>query len=137
MTNVFYQNDFISKDDCKLLENVLFIPRTSEHIWIYQKLSKTCIKVNEELFNFQISGFGGDLHYSEIYKQHTLNIDNDANSVNKLNVIICTGPCTLYMNHESYTLEGQKGTLFIFPAFLWFRIEGSYLLSVLSGDHFH
>jgi hypothetical protein len=137
MKNVFYEHEFINEDDCKIFENVLFVPRISEYIWIYQKLTLACKRINEEFFNFQISGFGGDLHRSEVYTQYTLNIDNDANSVNKLNVIVCTGECVLHMNHDEYTLVGRTGTLFIFPAFLWFRIEGSCLLCVLSGDHFH
>lgn len=135
--DVFYEHEFINEDDCKLFENVSYVPRTSENIWIYQKLAVACNKVNTDFFNFQISGFGSDLKYSNSYTKYTLNMSNGINSVNKLNVILCTGACTLHVNNDEYILDGRPGTLFIFPSFLWFRVEGIYLMCVISGDHFH
>jgi hypothetical protein len=136
--DVFYEHNFLSEDDCKLFENVALVPRTSEHIWIYQKLTEICKNVNEHIFNFQISGFNEDLHFPDKTHAYRMTLDNKERSVIKLNIVLCTGPCILRINHGKYHVEGRTGTLFIFPSFLWFLIEGdSYLVSSLSGNHFH
>jgi hypothetical protein len=133
--DVFVDHDFISSDDLILLDEATSVPRTAEFIWIYQKLSEYCKKVNENYYQFQISGFGKDLCTSED-SEWTLSIDKGQLSTNKLNVILWRGEGSLYMNHNEYTVDGRRGTIMIFPSYLWWKGSGDFLICNLSGNHF-
>lgn len=134
--DLYFDEEFLNEDDAKIFKNVIQVPRTSEWIWIYQKLTEKCNEVNREMYNFQISGFNCDLHSSEDYASWNLTLNKGQRSTNKINVILCTGKVTVYMNHGEYEFEGKIGTILIFPSFLWWKASGEYLMCTLSGNHF-
>ena len=134
--DVFVGADCISSDDLTLLDGSAGIPRTAEFIWIYQKLTEYCKKVNEEHYQFQISGFGCDLHVAPNESKWTLSIDRGQSSTNKLNIILWRGEGTLHMNHAEYTVDGARGIIMIFPSYLWWQATGDFLMCTLSGNHF-
>ena len=137
MLDVYVDTDFVSQDDLDVFgKNVADIPRTSEYIWIYQKLTEYCKKVNDENYKFQISGFGCNLYKPECGEYWFLSIGRGEKSTNKLNVVICTGAATLHMNHGDYQLDLQSGSIAIFPAYLWWKVSGDILACTLSGNHF-
>jgi len=134
--DVFVEHDFLSSDDLSLYDDCIEIPRTSDHIWIYEKLTKKCKVVNENIYHFQISGFGIDISKKTGVEQWTLSLGSGFESTFKMNVIVCTSDAELFINHGSYKVQGKRGTLFIFPSYLWWKITGNFIYTVLSGDPF-
>ena len=132
--DVCVDEEFISSDDLNILDGAASIPRTAEFIWIYQKLTEYSKSINDKFYNFQISGFGTDLFVPET--EWTLSIDKGQKSTNKLNVILWRGEGTLYMNHDEYNVDGHRGTIMIFPSYLWWKATGDFLMCNLSGNHF-
>ena len=133
--DVYVDNEFINEDDIKLLKNSVYVPRTAEHIWIYQKITEIVKTVNSSYFNFQLSGFNSELERF-IAEDWVLTLVKGQASTNKLNVVLFTGAGTLHMNHGEYTVECKEGGLAIFPSFLWFKVSGDNLYCTVSGDHF-
>jgi hypothetical protein len=129
------EQEFISSEDMALLDEVLYVPRTAEFIWIYQKLTEFCKDVNSKYYQFQLSGFGSDLHVPQ-EEDWILSIDRGEKSTNKLNLILWRGSGVLEMNHGEYKVEGKRGAIMIFPAYLWWKTSGDFLTCTLSGNHF-
>ena len=133
--DVIVEPDFISPEDLALLDGAIGVPRTAEFIWIYQKLTEFCTRVNDRIYQFQSSGFAGDLERPTV-DDWVLSIEKGIKSTNKLNVVLCMGSAVLFMNHGEYKVDLAPGTVAVFPAYLWWKVSGTVLVCCLSGNHF-
>jgi hypothetical protein len=136
--DTYVEENIMSEDDLKILEDATEIPRTAEFIWIYQKLTERIREGNERIFRFQLSGFATDLYRPETeMTEYAMHLEKGIRSANKLVVVLCLEDgVVLDMNHGEYQLTGSKATLFMFPAYMWWRCKGKFLMCILSGDHF-
>jgi hypothetical protein len=140
MLNTYVIRDFLNDDDIGVLTAAIHpmekvIPRNAKNIWIYQKLTETCREINDQIFKFQISGFDNDLNLASPQEDWIQTLAN--NSTIKLNVIICLSPVKFYINHGKYDFDAPKASLTLFPSYLSWKAEGEFLITHLSGDHFH
>lgn len=140
MLDTYVVKDFLNSEDLELLVSKIDdddkIPRNAENIWIYQKITQTCKEINEKIFHFQISGFDDDLFIGK--KTDWIQTLGTATfSTLKLNIILCLEDIKFEMNHGQYNFDAPKSSLILFPSYLWWKTEGKYLITFLSGDHFH
>ena len=131
---------FINDDELK--EFGKNIPRNPENMWIYEKLTRECIKMNEAFWDFDISGFGQDI--IECGQEQTLEPLKLAlgatleNSIIKLVVILALNNFEIEICDRMYQIE--RGALIVFPSYLLWRFsqksEAKYLFTILVGNHF-
>lgn len=140
MLDTYVLNDFLNSDDTDFLISKINIEnrilRNNENIWIYQKLTEVSKEVNKNLFHFQVSGFDDDLFVGPTGKW-TQTLGNATFSTLKLNIILCLEDIDVEMNYGKYSFRAKRSSLILFPSYLWWKIEGKFLLTYLSGDHFH
>jgi len=131
---------FISDDDLKEIGQM--VPRTPDNIWIYERLTRECLKMNEAFWDFEISGFGQDI--VECEQEQTIEPlklvlgATPENSIIKLVVIISLNNFEIEICDKKYPVG--KGALIVFPSYLLWRFgqhsEAKYLFTILVGHHF-
>ena len=135
LRDVHVIQEFLMEDEVNSIKKLKWIPRTAEYIWIYQKISVMCKKINTDTYQFQISGFGEDLRLLED-SEWTFSLKKGFMSTNKLVVILCTGDALVHMNHGEHEVQAKAGVMLVFPAFMWWKISGAHLYCTISGNHF-
>ena len=102
--------------------------------FIYEKISKAVISLNERFFNFDLAGFIEDFQFTE-YKEPdnfvTYHVDNYFNeNVRKLSVSLQLTPqdqyeggeLELFYNPEPEKMKKDVGRLIVFPSYTLHRV---------------
>lgn len=132
-----------------------FIECNEESEWIFEKIGNYVVTANNDLWNFDLIGFGDDVQYTEYwgengghYSWHTDVGETVCNR--KLSVIIQLadeseyegGNVQLNIGHQIFTLPKEKGAMIVFPPFILHRVtpvtEGvrRSLVSWITGPNF-
>jgi|TARA_B100001564_G_scaffold91052_1_gene74055 PKHD-type hydroxylase len=114
-----------------------WIPQTEETSWIYQKLVTMVKDANDELWNFELTGFLEDLQYTtyngkgkkkgDHYGAH---LDFDGNCTRKISIVVQLtdpeeyegGELEIYTWDRPFVSDKTMGSCVLFPSFLLHKV---------------
>lgn len=114
---------------------ISFIHPTPDTFWMYEKLTRGVIELNNSFFKFDLFSFGEGLQFTE-YKGPSGKFDKHVDRVfngpvRKLSIIVqlsdenayTGGNIELFEGDKPITLSRKRGTLLAFPSFVMHRVS--------------
>ena len=109
---------------------VTWMPPSEEIRWLYERLTSTIIKLNNQFFHFDLFGIIEPLQFTN-YKspkgKFDMHVDSSYNTViRKLSVSIQLtnpkkykgGDLNLYLDRKKITMKKEQGCLIVFPSYV-------------------
>jgi PKHD-type hydroxylase len=117
---------------------VSWLPRTSEHLWVYNRLFKAIKKANDSLWKFELNGFFEDCQYTT-YKESLeggdkydfhLDFDGTSGIHRKISAVLQLtdeseyegGNLELFPRTKPIIAPKKVGSITIFPSFMLHRV---------------
>jgi PKHD-type hydroxylase len=122
----------VSKDDLRKSKIMFLKPEGNE--WIYDKLSKACIQINGNRFQYDIRGFQTELQlacydHNDFFDWHMdFGVGDVSNRKLSITVQLCDdteyegGDLEFMINKDIHKASRVKGTAIIFPSFAPHRV---------------
>jgi PKHD-type hydroxylase len=112
-----------------------FIECNPETEWIFERIGEHVVTANNELWNFDLMGFGDDVQFTEYWGENGghYNWHTDIGETvcaRKLSVIVQLsnedeyegGNVQMNIGHNTFTFPKEKGSMIIFPTFCLHRV---------------